>query len=232
MSINSGQNITYGDLKTYALNMIKKRCCNVNANNSTDWSDYSAYSGSTEANSYLRKGASWTIVSKSYSETKMTNQHGDTISRARKACTVKANASVSDNLLVPVYHATIDSQFTSFLNSKGISTKSNETVSFKGMLNFMNNLAVFMAAKLVYITNSINTPVQVFYISSASPNTTQNKISDDNLSANEIKTNLTQIMAAINNVTRMHYASTAINYACSSSSSSSSSSTYIVYMDI
>ena len=222
MGIELGHKILYKDLKDYALNLIKSSCWNINNKNSTSWSEYSAYISNKSTPSHFRNGASWTILTKKVTEKKTNSGHTKSI--AIPNCTITYKTTINDKLLVPVYHGTIDTQLTSFLTSKGINTKSNEVVSFKGMLNFMNNLAVFMASKLVHVVNSIDGQSYIFYVASANPDTSKNAITDNNLTSKDIETNLQQIMAAINNVSNVHYASNVISYTCSSSSSSSSSS--------
>ena len=222
MAIEKMHKIVYQDLVDYALNLIKNSCWNINSTNSTSWSSYTPYNSSKTAPTQLRNGYVKTLSSYSVSEKKVDARHTQSI--AVPNCTISYQSTISDNILVPVYQGTIDTQFNSFLTSKGIVAKKDEVVSFKGMLNFMNNLAVFMAAKLVHVVNSVDKVSQVYYMSSGSANTTLNTISDNNLSNSDVKTNLQQIMAAICNVTRVHYANSVISYACSSSSSSSSSS--------
>lgn len=222
MGIEQKSEILYKDLKDYALNRIKNMCWNVNKNNSTSWSNYTPYNSSKTAPSSLRDGYIKNIISYNVPYRINDTRHRD--SQATPKCQIIYKSTVDDNMLVPVYVGTIESQFIEYLSSKGINTKDNELITFKGMLNFMNNLAVFIGSKLVHVVNSLDNTSQIYYISSAKPNFNKNIIKDEDLTLSDIKTDLTDIMNAISNVSKVHYINNVVSLTCSSSSSSSSSS--------
>lgn len=238
MGIEQKAEILYKDLKDYALNCIKNMCWNVNKNNSTSWSNYTPYNSSKTAPSSLRDGYIKTIMSYDVPFRLHDTSHRDM--QATPKCKIIYKSTIDDNILVPVYVGTIESQFNEYLSSKGINTKVNEIMSFKGMLNFMNNLAVFMSSKLVHVVNSLDNTSQIYYISSAKPNFNQNIVVDEYLTLSDIKTSLTDIMNAISDVSKVHYINNVVSFTCSSSSSSSSSScsssssssVFIAYMKI
>ena len=223
MALQNNDKITYKDLTDYVLTLIKTKCSNIDA-------------FASNVPSTLKNGGTWTIATKTSNKRNggdgsEANGNKPAMPITYASVTVTATGTVNDAVLSTVSNETVKSQLDSFLTSRGIATKSEEVVSFKGIMNFYNNISSFLATKLVYVTNSFNAGTFIFYNSSASSYPSTNIGHNDiNFSNDEIKTSLDDIINAINNVSNVHYASTTINYA--SSSSSSSSSTFIAYMDI
>ncbi len=226
MTIATNSIITYADLVAKALQLIKSRCHNIDAFNSS-------------VPSTLKNGASWTISSASVSHRVSSSGKQSTATH-----TLSTTGAVSDSTLVVVTSATVESQLNSFLTSRGIYQSPTEPVTFKGIVNFFNNLSSFMSAKIMFVTNSFGAGTFVFYNSAGSTYPTATAYDGwEKYTASEIQTNLKEILNSVNNVQNLHYATTTLTYnsscSCSSSSSSSSSSscsssssTYIVYMDI
>ena len=61
---------------------------------------------------------------------------------------VVAKATVSDSVCSVVSSSTIQSQLNSFLAARGMQTANDTVISFKHIMNFFNNIASFLAAKL------------------------------------------------------------------------------------
>ena len=223
MPIITNNIITYQDLINKTLEMIKSKCSNID-------------SFASGVPSQLKNGTSWTISSATVSHYVK--------DRRNENHTLSTTATVSDSLLVTVPSTTVKSQLESFLTSRGILTKNNEIVSFKGIMNYYNNISSFLSAKLMFVANSFGSGTFVFYNSSnTSFPTVTSRTTGLDYPLSEVKTSLNEIMNSINNVQNVHYANTVLSYnsscSCSSSSSSSSSSScssssssFIVYMDI
>jgi hypothetical protein len=214
--------IVYQDLLDKTLDMIKSKCSNIDA-------------FASGVPSTLKNGTTWTLASGTVGH----NVNGSTTNH-----TLSTTATVSDSLLVTVPASTVKSQLQSFLTSRGIATKPDDIVSFKGIMNYYANISAFLSAKLMFVANSFSSGTFVFYNSS---NTNYPSVTAETAGLNyplsEVKTTLTEVMNSINNVQNVHYANTVLTYnssccSCSSSSSSSSSScsssssSFIVYMDI
>lgn len=226
MALVTDNVITYSDLIDKTLELIKSKCSNIDA-----------FGSSVPA--ALKNGTSWTLSSASVSHRVSSSGKQTTATH-----TLTAKATVSDTTLAVVSSATVLSQLTSFLTSRGIYQTPDEHVTFKGIINFYNNISSFMSAKLMFVTNSFGAGTFVFYNNTGS--TYPSCTSYDNLeqyTLPQIQTNVQEVLNSVNNVQNLHYATTSLTYnsscSCSSSSSSSSSSscsssssTYIVYMDI
>jgi len=220
MAIQKENLIVYSELLDYALNNISKRCSNI---------------GQFASNvpMQLKNGSSWTVGSYK------------TTSSGKRAAgnTLKAVATVNDSLLNVVSEETVRSQLLEFMASRGIASKEKEKISFKSILNFYNNLASFISAKLIYITNSYGSGSFVYY----NPNSVSYPVvntshSDTEYPSSQVQTTITDLMNAINNKAKVHYANTTLVFSSSSSSctssssccctsSSSSSSLFVAYME-
>ena len=220
MAIAKENIIVYQELLDYALNNISKRCANIGQ-----------FASNVPAQ--LKNGTTWTVGSYK------------TTSSGKRAAgnTLKAVATVDDSLLNVVSEETVKQQLRDFMASRGIASKDKEIISFKSILNFYNNLAAFISAKLVYITNSYGSGTFVFYnpntVSIPAVNTTH---TDYEYSAAQVQTTVNDLMNAVNNKNKIHYANTTLVFSSSSSSctscsscccssSSSSSSLFVAYMD-
>lgn len=223
MPIVKNDVIVYNDLLDKTLDMIKSRCSNIDAFASNVPLQY-------------KNGSSWTISSATVSHYVQDRRYENH--------TLSTTGKVNDSLLVTVSSDTVKTQLQNFLTSRGVATKLNEIVSFKGIMNYYANIASFLSAKLMFVTNSFNSGTFVFYNATNTTFPDVNKSGDvKDYTQTEINTTITDIMNAINNVQNIHYANTVLTYnsscSCSSSSSSSSSSScssssssFIVYMDI
>lgn len=226
MTLATDNIITYSDLIDKTLELIKSRCQNIDA-------------FASSVPSTLKNGASWTL-----STATVSHRVSSSGKQSSANHTLTTTATVSDSTLVTVTSDTVKSQLNSFLTSRGIYQTPDEHVSFKGIVNFYNNVSSFMAAKIMFVTNSFGAGTFVFYNSSGS--TYPSCTVYDNLeqyTLSQVQTNVQEVLNSVNNVQNLHYATTTLTYnsscSCSSSSSSSSSSscsssssTYIVYMDI
>ena len=215
MTIATNQVIVYQDLLDFVLTNLKAKCSNIDT-----------FASNVPVS--LRNGSSYVLAS----------------TPVRKG-TVTATGTVNDSLLVTVPTATVEQQLNDFLIARGIKNKPDRVVAFKDIMNFYNNIASFLATKLMFVSNSFGSGTFIFYNSANNSYPSVNlNVSDINFTNPEIKTSITDLMNAINNVSNTHYAATTIVYTCSSSSSSScsssssssscssSSSMFIAYMDI
>ena len=215
MTIATNQVIVYQDLLDFVLTNLKAKCSNIDT-----------FASNVPVS--LRNGSSYVLAS-----TPVGNG------------TVTATGTVNDSLLVTVPTATVEQQLNDFLIARGIKNKPDRVVAFKDIMNFYNNIASFLATKLMFVSNSFGSGTFIFYNSANNSYPSVNlNVSDINFTNPEIKTSITDLMNAINNVSNTHYAATTIVYTCSSSSSSScsssssssscssSSSMFIAYMDI
>jgi hypothetical protein len=215
MTIATNQVIVYQDLLDFVLTNLKAKCSNIDT-----------FASNVPVS--LRNGSSYVLAS----------------TPGGKG-TVTATGTVNDSLLVTVPTATVEQQLNDFLIARGIKNKPDRVVAFKDIMNFYNNIASFLATKLMFVSNSFGSGTFIFYNSANNSYPSVNlNVSDINFTNPEIKTSITDLMNAINNVSNTHYAATTIVYTCSSSSSSScsssssssscssSSSMFIAYMDI
>lgn len=67
-------------------------------------------------------------------------------------------------MLTTVTGNTIRTEFEAFLKSRGVYSQLDETVTFKDMMLFYNNVASFLASKLVYVISPHETGCAVFYV--------------------------------------------------------------------
>ena len=132
--ISSGSIITYGDLVSNVLNAIYSKCQNID-------------SFASSVPDYLKNGYSKTVT-------------GPTVAGA----VTNATMTVNDSVLSVVSRATVQSDFNSFLASRGISNKSETVMSLRGILNFMANAAAFIKARVVNVavSDEANSAVCVF----------------------------------------------------------------------
>ena len=210
MTIEKNNPILYQDLINSVLNLIKSSCCNIDSINAS-------------VPQSLRNGGKFTLKS--------------------QACgtgTLTATATVNDAKLVSVSSSTVSSQLDSFLSSRGIKSKPNEVMTFKGMMNFYNNISSFLATKLILVSNSFGSGSFVFYDYTNSNFTSVSTVSKtEEFQPEQMKTTLNEMMKSINLTSKSWYPTTTLSYTCSSSSSSSSSSScsssssmFIAYMGL
>lgn len=153
MTITQNNMITYEDLLTESIKKIQSVCSNIG----------DSYNDDVPA--LLRNGTS-DLVIKEFPITE--NSQGEVY---KSACngwvisnhTSNIKATVEDTMLNLVPISTIKRQLEEFLSSRGVKTQSNETITFKNMMAFYNNLASFLSSKLVYVTSLYTTSVCVFY---------------------------------------------------------------------
>lgn len=152
----------------------------------------------------------------------------------------KCTLTINDNKLVPVSASVVKTQLDSFLSSRGIKSKENEVITFKGMMNFYANISSFLSAKMVLVGSSFRGEKYIIYNASATNYTSvQTALKDKNYTKSQIETDVNSLLNAINSTSKVLYPATTITYTCSSSSSSSSSSScsssssmFIAYMEI
>lgn len=212
MTIKTGQKIVYKDLIDDVYNKILSTCCNIG-------------SFKNGIPSSMKNGSTYIISS---------NTVGSS--------TYKVSATVNDDVMVVVQKETVKTQLDQFLADRGIKSKENEVITFKGMMNFYNNIASFFAAKLILVETSFgNDGAFLFYNAKETNYTSVSAIpmTDVDFTPTQIETSMSEMLKAINSTTKTWYPKTNITYTCSSSSSSSSSSScsssssmFIAYMEI
>lgn len=150
MAIETNYEITYEDLINESLERVQSVCVNVET-----WS--------SSVPALLKNGTSETIKSfEVEAETYLVNKYSHT-GWVNKAHTSTVDAIVDDNVLSLVSKSTIRQQLEDFLASRGVKVQSNETVTFKNMMAFYNNLASFLSTKLIYVTSLYVSSTCLFY---------------------------------------------------------------------
>ena len=219
--------IVYQDLINAVTSFITSTCHNVG-------------SFSSSVKDTLINGKSFTVWSQSLGTTYINPGHGHINSVKRSAHTKTITGVVSDGLGVVVPLDTVRNQLSSFLADRGLlstNKKGIEIVSMKSMMNFYANIASFLAARFVYVSNistsSISTPTLLFYNSGNISYDTVSFASDVNFTSGNITNCLNDLLKSINKTSNAHNIMTRLSFtSCSSSSSSSSSSMFIAYMEI
>lgn len=242
MAITKGDQITYSDLILDVYNKIISNCKNIDK----FASDVPVYMKNSTSKEDVYD---FTIKSAVLSNN-----------------TLSAMGKVKDLAMVVVPSSTVRQQLEEFLKNRGIfskgtifSTNENgetvvttpgETITFKGMMNFYNNIASFLSKRLIVVGNSFNTKTCLFYnhlstseigayptVSALNQGVGGNENLD--FTPDQIETSMSQMLNAINSTSKIWYPKTDIKYTCSSSSSSSSSSScsssssmFIAYMEI
>lgn len=159
-------------------------------------------------------------------------------SRTISSSTASATFRVNDSFLKAVPRSTVQSQFNSFMSSRGVSTKPMATISARGVVNFFAHAAAFAAARCVQVAGNDTASTAVFYNSGS--------VSYQNVSYNpsnvpdtdaQLSSNINELVSALNNTQNFHTIVYSIQVNCcscssssSSCSSSSSSSMFIGYM--
>lgn len=154
MTIKNNKKIVYQDLVESAIAQIKSVCENIDS--------FPKYVPNELKNgqeitigTYYVPGQTWLNGKKSH--------HGWTI----KDHTSELKLRVEDDVLNIVSESTIRQQLDEFLIERGLKTQSDEIMTFKNMMDFYNNLASFIAARVVYVTSIYTPSVCVFYNSKA-----------------------------------------------------------------
>jgi hypothetical protein len=241
MAITKGDQITYSDLILDVYNKIISNCKNIDHFDS----DVPVYMrNSTTGDDVYDFTIKSAVLSKN---------------------TLSAMGKVKDSAMVVVPSSKVRQQLEEFLKNRGIASKGplfstnengevvttpGETITFKGMMNFYNNIASFLSKRLIVVGNSFNTTTCLFYnhlstdeigayptVSALNQGIGENENLD--FTSDQIETSMSQMLNAINSTSKIWYPKTDIKYTCSSSSSSSSSSScsssssmFIAYMEI
>ena len=229
MALVKGQVITYQDLVDATIKQIVSICQNVNNLNSVP--------------AELRNGYAYT------SGYNTVNTKGVTAWKYNKFFPVAVQTSVTfrlnDAFLSQVVsESTIRSQLESFLQSRGIATKSDTVMTIRGIVNFMANAAAFMQCKVVTVTHNGTNLTANFY--DANGNSFPSVVSEPAEDSGEdafLLQSVSDYASALNGVSRIHSCIFTITLNCCSSSSSScssscssssssSSSRFIVYLKL
>lgn len=223
--IESGKQINYSKLVAEVVAFLKSVCYNIDG-----------YKSGVPNN--IRNGASFTIASQNFAETRTTDGGKDaTHNIAISAHTSTVKAVVADAMTSTVQSTVVTNQINAFLSDRGINVGSKEPVyvdgkptggeyvSLKSIMNFYANISSFIASRLVFVTNSFGNGPFLFY-NGADTVTYGNELfqSDENFTVTDINNCMQQIMESVTNTSKAHNVITTISYACSSCSSSSSSS--------
>lgn len=153
MTIAQNNIITYNDLLTESIKKITSICSNIG----NDYKD--------NVPDLLKNGTSdvvlkqFPISSASQGEGYKSQCNGWVITE--HTSTIKATVEDPALNLVPI--PTVKTQLEEFLSSRGVKIQSDETITFKNMMAFYNNLASFLSSKLIYVTSLYTKSVCVFY---------------------------------------------------------------------
>ena len=131
MTIGPNYICKYEDLIEYAIEQLKSKCHNID--------EYSIEVPK------LFTEKSLIIAQESISKVATRNNP------LRNSFTAKIDVKTSDSLLQIVSSDTITNQINEFMSERGLFAKKDTVVSFKAMINFFQNLAVFMEAKLIEV---------------------------------------------------------------------------------
>lgn len=131
MTVGPNYICKYEDLIEYAIEQLKSKCHNID--------EYSIEVPKLFTNK------SFIIAQESISRV-ASRDHA-----LRDGFTAKINVKTSDSLLQVVSSDTIINQINEFMSERGLFAKKDTVVSFKAMVNFFQNLAVFMEAKLIEV---------------------------------------------------------------------------------
>ena len=223
MAIKKQSLIEYSDMLNYVYDNIKSTCKNIDVI-------------ASDIDSKLKYGTVYNIGNS-------VTVAGNNYKAAGSQMIV--NATVIDTMLnAAVPMSTVKNQLTAFLDSKGLSTKKEQIVNFRNMMYFYNNVAAFLATKIVYITSVFgNAKVYAIYDQSKTNFPTVNlgasfdkpeynderaRSTDALVNKSNVITSVQDMMAGVNMTSRIHYAKTTLTF----TSSSSSSSMFIAYMNI
>ena len=243
MAITYNETVTYQDLINDVIDKIKNLCINVDKNPSLpkelnpvgtpDDDDkeriISQFTRKTENDCW----AKFTIESKNNSLL------ANTLNK-------KVLSGANDKDPAP---DTVKGQLNSFLKTKGITSKTDEVITFKGLMNFYVNAASFIASRIVLVGNSLYAPDgtegikftesesmkakwsvalynngNVTYSNSSDYWNKENNFAYGKLTytSENIKTDIVNIIRSIANPTGVEYVKATITFGCCSSSSSSS----------
>lgn len=233
MAISPNNTITYGDLVNAVRSYILSTCKNIG----TAWT-------SAVPTTFRPGGSLGTIVSV-YSKV----QGG-----INASAPITATAAVGANSLGLVTQSTIESQFNSFMTSRGIMSRTDQLVTTKGLLHFYNSISAFFSVRVVVVTNSMvpNTRI-IFYNAgtvtyptvpdgSGGSNSELIEAADINALLDNLNSVLAQttkgyavpiVVSSVTSCCSSSSSSSSCSSSCSSSSSSSSSSSWFIgYMKL
>lgn len=179
------------------------------------------------------------------------NRHWGVTSTVRVSG-MKAQIVVSDRRLNAIPLAQVEKEVSQFLESRGISTRTDTIATTKSMINFFNNVSAFFSMKTVRITypdgksfmiydpDNYAYPKGVKVIAKGKESTLEEQI-NDSMTTQEYEYSVEDELKFINDIVNSRSvdavsqqmfvcSSSSSSCSCSSSSCSSSSSSYIVYM--
>lgn len=231
MAISPNNIITYKNLTDTFLAWLKTSCKNIG-------------SYASDVPAYFKKNYKTKVSDK----VKAFNQDG-----VATEAEAGVNINIRNTSVIPtVTIATVESDFNSFMQSRGINTKSDLTITTRGIINFWNNVASFCSVNILFVTGSsagTSPTVKTFRMYKTKgggeypsvPGTTEGEL----ISSNDVKTLLSNLEETINKTSKTHQliydmvafsssSSSSSSCSCCSccSSSSSSSSAFIVYMKL
>ena len=231
MNIEVGKIIYYNDVIDNAASQIKNICENIDSYKNVP--------------ADLKNGELYEVVHHS--------DHATNEFKSNKATTdVTLSCITQDSRLKIVASSVVNEQLESFFSARGINKnqKTGKVITAKGIINFYNNLAIFIYHKVKCLRSSIDNSYLFFYQDEAiieEPGISDTSPQTYNLSYSEMNQGYDQLIKAFNKVNTTPQ-NVIVNYSSSSSSSSSScscssssscsscsccscsSSTYIVYM--
>lgn len=161
-------------------------------------------------------------------------------SRRISSSSASATFTTNDSFLSVVPRSTVQSQFNSFMSSRGVSMKPTAVISARGVVNFFAHAAAFVSARCVQVGANDTTAIAVFYNAGSVTyqNVSYNPSTVPETDA-QISSNLNEMVAALNATQQFHTIVYNIQVNCcscssssSSCSSSSSSSMFIGYMKL
>lgn len=234
MAITYNETVTYQDLINDVIDKIKNLCINVDKNPSLPKELNPV--GTPDDDDKERIISQFTRKTENDCWAKFTIES-------------KNNSLLANTLNKKVTSSTVAAQLNSFLDTKGITSKTNEVITFKGLMNFYVNAASFVASRIVLVGNSFYAPDgtegikftesesmkaqwsvalynngDVTYSNSSDYWNKENNFAYGKLTytSENIKTDIANIIRSIANPTGVEYAKATITFGCCSSSSSSS----------
>ena len=220
--------MTYADLYAGVLNYIKSSVHNVDAYSSSVPASFKTGYSAVEATS---SNLSYTVTDP---------YQGTVVSKDEPVKVTATIVNTVANETVPA--STVASQLQSFLTARGISYTSTSPITARGVVNFFNNIASFLTARITIVSGRIAGATHLpFYNKDPNityPGSVPTLSSEQKIAASDVNTMLSQLTSTLNNVSKstvikysLSYTSTcSCSSSCSSSSSSSSSSCSSIFI--
>ena len=199
--------LTYGDLKAQVLTLLKERCKNIDSNSNIDASLKSGW-----AVNHVIKGTA-----------------GD-------GASVYARVSSNDTWTNVRTSTEVNNAFDSYMTTCGVNAKSLQTITYRGLINFLSCVYRFLADHILVIYNEYTGAWDVVYYPMRTSSTVGSIAETNIVTATDVDQYIEQLTRAYanNNLNKTVSMSLSYDYISSSSSSSSncSSSMFIAYMNL